>query len=41
MDKKLPDSHTHTHPIPMNPDSAYNRDIEEAIPLSDEERAKF
>ena len=34
-------SRTHTHLIPMNPDSAYNREIEEATSLIDEERARI
>ena len=36
--KKLPSKPNHLHPIPMNPDPVYNREIEESIPLTDSDR---
>ena len=40
-DKKLPKNPAHTHTLPMDPDPAYNRKIEEAKPLIDYERDKL
>ena len=40
-DKRLPSTPPHTHPLPMNPDPAFNRKIEEATPLTDTERDKL
>ena len=39
--KRLPSTPQHTHPLPMNPDPAFNRRIEEATPLTDTERDKL
>ena len=39
--KILPSSPQHTRPLPMNPDRAFNRQIEEATPLTDNERDKI
>ena len=39
-DKLQPTTPSHTYPIPMNSDPAYNRRIEEAVPLTDKELQK-
>lgn len=39
-DKLQPTAPSHTYPIPMNSDPAYNRRIEDAVPLTDKELQK-
>ena len=39
-DKILPSEPKHLHPLPMNPDTAFNRQIEEAKTLTDSEQIK-
>ena len=41
QDKILPTVSQHTHPLLMNPDPAFNCSIEEATPLTDNERDKL